>query len=94
MELTSLLDKSDDSTSLEKEEYEGEASTRPCFQTLIGLLNAFGFVIFVVASSVCVTLLNRSIGDFELSLFRYIVSVLIFSSILVYEKEVPFVPKT
>ena len=60
---------------------------------LYGILNAFIYVIVTVGAAVCVSRLNRSIGDFQLALFRSGFGFLAYGCAILYQKKFPLVPR-
>ena len=78
-------------TRLLEENEEEEKRTKT--QTLVGMLNALCYVILMVLSTICVTRLDRSIGDFQLAFLRNGFGLLAFSCVMMYQRKLPTVPR-
>ena len=89
MEEIGLLEENEKESNQET----GDIAKRTKTQILTGFFNAFGFVIFMVLCAVCVSRLNRSIGDFQLTLFRNGLGLVVLVCVFVYQRKLPAVPR-
>ena len=93
--MSHLLANSDVTHDVTDDVTNGGKSTRESrLETLKGLFSALGFVYSIVTTGTLVSLLERSVGDFQLFMWRHFFGLIYCCVILLYRRELPRVPRT
>ena len=93
MEDMRLLQKDCEDQIDDGDQKEDNTEKRSRTKILIGIISAFSYVFSIVVSSICVSRLNRSMGDFELSTLRNGFGLIVYACAIAYQKKIPIIPR-